>query len=81
MRASPHLLADCEAELKRQPDKTGAAYIAEYAKQLRVYERVVEEGNFGAFNREDERLSDCVRRLKNFCDRKQRERTERPRKT
>lgn len=51
-----------------------------YAIGRQLYERVVEEGNFGAFNREDERLSDCVRRLKNFCDRKQRERTERPRK-
>lgn len=77
MRASPQLLSDCDAELKRQPDKTGAAYMAEYAKQLRVYERVVEEGNFGSFKREDERLSDCVRRLKNWYERKQLERSER----
>lgn len=77
MRASPRLLADCEAELKRNPDGTGQALLNEYKNQERRFEIVVEDGDFSRFNYEDGRLGECNRRLKNWYENRIKQMTER----
>lgn len=75
MRASPELLKNCAAELKRQPCRTGKALLQECLTALGGYEQMIDECNY--YQHIMARLDECTRRLQNWYDAKQRERTER----
>ena len=74
MRASPRLLADCEAELKQRPDHTGTALMKEYHTAVRTLDTAIDHCNYSQTTMA--RVLECSRRLKNWHEAKVKERTE-----